>query len=116
MLLAPPLLLLLLAHLGQERVQRSYWTNLFLEVLAVSPIAMALRPHLLAIALHSIHSATTPTVVTSILRLPTMTPWTTMRGVGGDKANGLLAPRHLHLLLVVLLHLHLLRRHALCRL
>ena len=116
MLLAPPLLLLLLAHLGQGRVQRSYWTNLFLEVLAVSPIAMALRPHLLAIALHSIHSVTMLTVVTSILRLTMMTPWTTMRGVGGDKANGLLAPRHLRLLLVVLLHLHLLRRHALCRL
>ena len=116
MLLAPPLLLLLLAHLGQERVQRSYWKNLFLEVLAVFLLATALLPHPLVIALHSIHFATTPTVVTSILRLTTMTPWTTMRGVGGDKANGQLAPLSLHLILVVLLHLHLLRRHALCRL
>ena len=99
-----------------ELFQTLIWKNLFLEVLAVSPTAMALRPHLLAIALHLIHSATTPTVVTSTLRLTTMTLWMTMRGVGGDKANGQLAPRHLHLLLVVLLHLHLLRQHALCRL
>ena len=112
MLLAPLLHLLLLAHL----VQRSVWRNLFLKVFAVSLHAEALLLQALATALLSTHFAMTPTVVTSTLRLTTMTPWTTMRGVGGDKANGLLAPRHLHLLLVVLLHLHLLRRHALCRL
>ena len=99
----------------QEMVQRSCWKNLFLEVLAVSLLTTTLLPHLLVTALPSTHSAMTPTVVTSILRLTTMTPWTMMRGVGGNKANGLLAPRHLRLLLVVLLHLHLLRRHALCR-
>ena len=115
MLLAPPLLLLLLAHLGQERVQRSCWTNLFLEVLVVSPLAMALRLHLLVTALLSTHYATTPIIVASTLHLTMMTPWTMMRGVGGGKANGQLSPLSLHHLLMVLLHHHLLRRHDLCR-
>ena len=115
MLLAPPLLLLLLAHLGQETVQRSSWKNLFLEVLVVSLLATALLLQALATALLSTHSAMTLTVVTSTLRLTTMTPWTTMRGIEGDKANNQLSPHSLRLLLVVLLHLHLLRRHDLCR-
>ena len=111
MLLAPLLHLLLLAHL----VQRSVWRNLFLKVFAASLHAVALLLQALATALLSTHSAMMPTVVTSTLRLTTMIPWTTMRGVEGDKANNQLSPHSLRLLLVVLLHLHLLRRHDVCR-